>query len=192
MGDLLSSHMDFLSHQKEPHRKIVEDYHALSEVVKGLRTVGYKIVATIGSWDLLHIGHVRYLRQARERGDVLIVGVDSDETVKRYKGEHRPVVPYVERCEMLTYQSGIDFITQIHDLDEHGKWNYGLLKAIHPDVFVAVEDSYPQEQIDEIKKYCGEVVVLPRQAENTSTTQMIQFAVKKNLDKMYEMINKRV
>lgn len=182
--------MDFLN-GNDAKRKIVEDYDALSRVVEGLRAINRKVVVTIGSWDLLHIGHVRYLRKAREQGDLLIVGVDTDETIRRYKGEHRPVVPFVERCEMLTYQSCVDFVTGISDVDEKGKWLYALIKKIKPDVFVAVEDSYPPEQVADIKKHASEVVVFPRQAENTSTSKMIEFAVKRHLDKMYELLNKR-
>jgi D-beta-D-heptose 7-phosphate kinase/D-beta-D-heptose 1-phosphate adenosyltransferase len=172
-------------------RKVVEDYDQLQKLVDGLRVVNSKIVVTIGSWDLLHIGHVRYLRKAKSHGDILIVGVDSDRAIKKYKGELRPVVPYVERCEMLTYQSCVDFVTCVDDVDEKGAWLYGLIKKVKPDIFVAVEDSYPASQLKEIRKYCKELVVLPRQAEKTSTTNMIQFAVKKHLDKMYELLDKR-
>lgn len=171
--------------------KVVEDYDSLLKLVDGLRVVNNKIVVTIGSWDLLHIGHVRYLRKAKAHGDILIVGVDSDKTVKKYKGPLRPIVPYEERCEMLTYQSCVDFVTTIDDVDKKGNWLYGLVKKIKPDIFVAVRDSYPKSQLDEIKKYCGKLVILPRQAENTSTTKMIQFTVKKHLDEMYELLDTR-
>jgi D-glycero-beta-D-manno-heptose 1-phosphate adenylyltransferase len=171
--------------------KHVEDYDALSKVVEGLKQLKYKVVVTIGTWDLLHIGHVRYLRNAKSRGDILIVGVDSDRTVKKYKGELRPVVPYIERAEMLTYQSCVDFVTPIDDVDDKGNWLYKLIKKIKPDIFVAVEDSYSKKQIAGIKKYCKEVIVLPRQAEKTSTSNMIQYAVKQHLDQMYKLLNKR-
>ena len=176
---------------EDVRHKVVENYDDLLKLVEGLRVVDNKIVITIGSWDLLHIGHVRYLRKAKAQGDVLIVGVDSDKTVKKYKGELRPIVPYVERCEMLTYQSCVDFVTSVDDVDKSGHWLYGLIKKIKPDVFVAVEDSYPKNQLAEIKKHCKKLVVLPRQAERTSTTKMVQFAVKKHLDKMYELLDKR-
>lgn len=173
------------------NHKHVEDYDSLAKVVEGLKQLNYKIVVTIGTWDLLHIGHVRYLRNARSRGDVLVVGVDSDRTVKKYKGDLRPIVPYIERSEMLTYQSCVDLVTPIDDVDNKGNWQYKLIKKIKPDVFVAVEDSYSKSQIADIKKYCKEVVVLPRQAEKTSTSNMIQFAVKKHLDQMYKLLDKR-
>jgi len=101
-----------------PTQKIVDDYDALAKAIDGLRAVNYRVVVTIGSWDLLHIGHVRYLLRAKEYGDVLVVGVDTDRGIKLYKGELRPVIPESERCEMLSYQSPVDFVTLIDDLDE--------------------------------------------------------------------------
>jgi len=171
--------------------KVVEDYDSLAKLVDGLRIVNYKVVVTIGSWDLLHIGHVRYLRRAKAQGDILIVGVDSDATVKKYKGELRPIVPYEERCEMLTYQSCVDFVTNVNDVDSKGRWQYGLLKKIRPDIFVAEEESYPPQQLKDIKKYCQKLIVLPRQAQRTSTSKMVQYAVKRHLDKMYELLEKK-
>ncbi|MBI2013350.1 MAG: adenylyltransferase/cytidyltransferase family protein [Candidatus Colwellbacteria bacterium] len=173
--------------QNKPNNKIVRDYDKLLKVVEGLRLIGLKIVVTIGSWDLLHIGHVRYLLRGKSHGDVLIVGVDTDQAVRAYKGPLRPVVPEGERCEMLSYQSCVDLITMVDDVEKGGKWNYGLIKKIKPDVFIAVEDSYPPKQLKEIKKYCKRVVVLPRQAEKTSTTQMIQNTVKAHLETMRDL-----
>lgn len=164
--------------------KIVKDYESLVLATKGLQAVGRKIVVTIGSWDMLHIGHLRYLMKAKEHGDILVVGVDSDRGIKLYKGDFRPVVPEGERCEMLTYQSPVDFVTLVDDINEKGKWQYKLIDVIRPDVFVAVEDSYPPEQIEDIRKYCGEVIVLPRQAEETSTSNFVQDTIKKYLDKI--------
>ena len=164
--------------------KIVHNYKKLASAVRGLQAVNRVVVATIGSWDLLHIGHLRYLIKAKSLGDVLVVGVDTDRGIKLYKGELRPVVPQGERCEMLTYQSPVDFVTLVDDIDKKGKWQYKLIKAIKPDVFVAVEGSYPREQIVNIRKYCKKVVILPRQAEKTSTSDFIQNTVKKHLDKI--------
>lgn len=182
---------EFFTNGLERKQKHVGSYESLGRVTDALKELGYKIVVTIGTWDLLHIGHVRYLRKAVSHGDILIVGVDTDSAVKRYKGPLRPIVPYTERCEMLTYQIGVDFVTPVDDVNETGRWQYGLIKRVRPDVFVAVKDSYPEEQVKEIQEFCGEVVVLPRQAEGTSTSQMIEDAVKKQLDMMYAMVNRR-
>ncbi len=163
----------------DPSKKIVHDYTVLSGKVESLRSLDSDnvIVCTIGSWDNLHIGHVRYLFEALKYGTVLVVGVDSDRGIKAYKGPLRPVIPQDERCEMLSYQEPVSYVTLVDDIDDNGTWGYGLVEAIRPDVFIAVEDSYPPEQVSEIEQYCGKVVVLPRQAE-TSTSKTIHDTVK--------------
>ncbi len=184
--------MEAMSSTKNFTQKIVLDYDKLARAVLGLQAIERRVVLTIGSWDLLHIGHVRYLTKAKESGDFLIVGVDSDRAIKVYKKtDLRPIVPEAERCEMLSYQSCVDLVTLLDDVNELGIWQYLLLNKIRPDVFVATEDSYPEDQLTELQKRCGEVLVLPRQAENTSTTKLIQHAVKKHLDQFYELIEKR-
>lgn len=162
-------------------RKIVDDLFRLRSIVEEQRRQNKRIVVTIGSWDLLHIGHCRYLERASWAGDVLVVGVDSDEVVRRYKGEGRPIVPETERAEMLTNLSFVDFITYVRDADDKGVWLYELIRQIRPDVFVAVEDSYPPDQQRDIELLCGELAVLPRQAEDTSTTDVVQRIMKTEL-----------
>lgn len=153
-------------------KKFIADIKALAKIAEGLKEAGSRIVVTIGSWDMLHIGHGRYLKKAKEAGDILIAGVDSDRAIKSYKGPTRPMIPEKERIEMLTYLGFVDFVTVIDDVDGSGMWMFGLVKEIKPDVFVAVVDSYPQEQIDELKKYCKEVIVLDRQAETSTSNQI--------------------
>ncbi len=162
-------------------RKVVPDHARLKEIRRGFQALGQTVVITIGSWDVLHIGHLRYLNRAKTYGDILIVGTDSDRAIKLYKGELRPLVPQDERMEMLSYQENINFITLVDDVTKKGKWQYGLIRSLRPDVFVAVEDSYPEEQRRAIQKYCGKLVVLPRQAEKTSTTHLIQETMKRDL-----------
>lgn len=176
---------------KALQQKYIEDYDDLAKIVEGCKVRHQKVAVTIGSWDLLHIGHLRYLTNGRAQGDILVVGVDTDENIKRLKGDLRPVVPYKERVEMLAYQSCVDLITPIPDLDVSGNWQYGLLKKIRPDVFVAEETSYSDHQLTDIQEYCGGLVVLPRQAQGTSTSQMVQDTVKKHLDEMYKLVTKR-
>lgn len=112
--------MAITSAKRHPVQKIVKDYDTLAKAIEGLRAVGYRVVATIGSWDLLHIGHVRYLLKAKECGDVLVVGADTDRAIRLYKGELRPVIPEAERTEMLSYQSCVDFVTLVDDIDQTG------------------------------------------------------------------------
>lgn len=162
------------------HEKIVNDYGKLRKIVEGFQALGRKVVLTIGSWDGLHIGQVRYMIRARAAGSILIVGFDTDRAIKLYKGESRPIVPQDERAEMLSYIPAADFVTPIDDVDDRGRWQYGLLKEVKPDLFVAVVDSYPEEQLEDIRSHGAEVIVLPRQAE-TSTSAVIGKLVKERI-----------
>lgn len=168
---------------------IIPDYTELKNVIDAHRTLGHKIVCTVGSWDMLHIGHLRYLMKAKEQGDVLIVGVDSDRGIKLYKNPLRPVIPQDERMEMLKYQDCVDYVTLVDDIDDKGKWQYELVKVLNPDVFVTVEGSYPDDQINALKTYSKEVVMFPRQAQNTSTTNIIEKTMKNHLDAVLKYLN---
>lgn len=176
----------------EAMKKFIFDYPSLKKITEGLRTAGNRIIVTIGTWDVLHVGHVRYLFSAKKRGDILIAGVDSDQVVKKTKGPHRPMIRQEERMEMLSYQLPVDFVTLIDDIDQNGSWQCGLLKFVKPDIFVAVEgDSYSPRQKREIKKHCGDLVVLPRQAENTSSTAIIQGVLKQHFAALVEILDAR-
>lgn len=94
-----------------------------------------KVVATNGCFDLLHIGHVRYLKQARAMGDMLIVGVNSDESVNALKGPGRPIVPCEERMEMLASLSCVSFVVKFD-----GVRCPDFLQAARPDVYVKAGD----------------------------------------------------
>ncbi len=173
-----------------PRRKFVSDYNQLVRYVEALRILGNRIVVTIGTWDMLHVGHIRYLIMAKKFGNILVVGVDSDSAVKRYKGEHRPITPQDERVEMLTYLDCVNLVTLIEDVDETGKWYCGLITMLRPDVFVGVEDSYPEEQRMLIERYCRKLVILPRQAENTSSTEVIRRVINANPELIKNLMKK--
>jgi D-beta-D-heptose 7-phosphate kinase/D-beta-D-heptose 1-phosphate adenosyltransferase len=163
--------------------KVIKDYKKLSEIINAYKILGKKVVCTIGSWDMLHIGHLRYLHKAKSEGDILIVGADSDRAIKLYKNNPlRPVIPEDERMEMLSYQNFVDYVTLIDDVDDKGAWQMNLLKMAHPDVFVAVRESYPPNQIKEIQKHVKTMKLLKRQADKTSTTLIIERTFKKRLE----------
>jgi D-beta-D-heptose 7-phosphate kinase/D-beta-D-heptose 1-phosphate adenosyltransferase len=174
---------------KTARDSIILDYDKLKKITDAHKTLGHRIVCTIGSWDMLHIGHLRYLIRAMEQGNILVVGVDSDRGIKIYKNELRPIIPEAERMEMLQYQECVDYITLVDDIDDQGRWQYGLIQTIRPHVFVSTQDSYPEEQINDIRKFCDEVIVLPRQAENTSSTGIVERTVKKHLEAMLAKFN---
>jgi D-glycero-beta-D-manno-heptose 1-phosphate adenylyltransferase len=142
----------------------------LKSTVAEYRKAGKKIVLTQGSFDLVHIGHARYCEKAKAHGDILIVGVDSDEKVRKRKGPDRPVVPEEERLEMLTYLRSVDHVVLKH-LNEP---KYHLIKLIRPDVLIATKETYKEEStLKELEKYCGKIVVSEPMAV-TSTSAKIR------------------
>lgn len=149
--------------------KIILQSADILQVVKQLRAKKQKIVLTQGSFDLVHIGHARYCDMARDYGDVLIVGVDSDEKVRQRKGPNRPIVPEDERMEMLTHLRSVDYVV----LKEAGEAKFNLIKLIKPDVLIATAQTYDEKTIKELEKICGKVVVLEPMA-TTSTTAKIR------------------
>ena len=120
------------------------------ELATELRKKNKKVILTQGSWDMIHVGHARYLAQAKKHGDVLIVGADSDEKIRHRKGKARPVVPEDERLEMLTYLGSVDYVV----LKQLEAPKYSLIKAVKPDVLVVIKQNYSDKQIKEIQKFC--------------------------------------
>jgi rfaE bifunctional protein nucleotidyltransferase chain/domain len=150
-------------------QRFVEDYEEIETTVGALRTLGFKVVLTSGSFDILHEGHSMYLEAARQFGDFLIVGLDSDEKIRARKGENRPVVPQMERLRMVTHQRGVGLVTLKQS--KHAKW--ALIKAVRPDVLVATEDTYTKAEIRELEaNYCGRVEVLERMATVSTSARL--------------------
>lgn len=167
--------------------KIILDYEKLATFVEAHKILEQRVVCTIGSWDMLHIGHLRYLNRAKKKGDILIVGADSDRAIKLYKNEFRPIIPEKERLEMLSYQNCVDYVTLIDDIDERGEWHFDLIKKTNPDIFVCIAESYPKDQQLKIKQYCNYLIELPRQADNTSTSDIIEKTIKTHLSEINKL-----
>jgi cytidyltransferase-like protein len=111
------------------------------------------VVCTIGSWDILHRGHIEYLKKAREEGDILVVGVDSDVALRRYKRRNE-YYPQADRQEIVAAIQGVDYVTVVDDVDLAGDWQMGLVKAIQPDVFVCNDKTYPEAQRRKLQALC--------------------------------------
>lgn len=109
-----------------------------------LREQGKKLVTMNGSFDLLHAGHLDFLEEAKRQGDVLFVGVNSDESVKSGKGPHRPIVPEMERMALLAALECVDYVVKIEGKYEDEPHS-SLLPAIQPQVHVNGEDYGPVE-----------------------------------------------
>ena len=141
----------------------------IQKKVKQLQENGKKVVFTNGVFDILHVGHLTYLEEARELGDVLIVGVNSDRSVKTNKGDKRPINPEKNRAEMLLGLKFVDF-TVIFD----EKTPENLLDLLKPDIHVKGGD-YKKEDLPEteiVEKNGGEVKILSF-VDNISTTEII-------------------
>ncbi len=145
------------------------NYDDLKPIVKECKRNKLKIVLTSGTFDMVHIGHARYLKIAKSYGDFLIVGVDSDEKVRLRKGPDRPVVPHEERMEILYHMRYVDAV--VLKPVRAPKW--GLIKTVRPNVLIATGETYSKDQIKKLKKYCERVVVLKPQA-TTSTSAKIR------------------
>lgn len=143
----------------------------LARTVEHLKGIGLKIVLTSGSFDLIHLGHVKYLAKAKALGDVLVVGVDSDAKIRSRKGEDRPLVPEQERLEMLAHQRPVDLLFLKGEEEE--RW--GLIKAVAPDVLVLTADhSYTEDDQAALKEIVGEIQILERQAAVTTSERIRQ------------------
>jgi D-glycero-beta-D-manno-heptose 1-phosphate adenylyltransferase len=151
--------------------RLVPSLGALTELVAHLKGIGLHVVLTSGSFDLVHLGHVKYLAKAKELGDVLIVGVDGDAKIRRRKGDDRPMVPESERLEMLAHQRPVDVIYL--KADDEARW--ALIKTVRPDVLVLSEDhSYSEAEQEQLREICGDVRVLERQAAVTTSERIRQ------------------
>ncbi len=163
----------------EPTDRIIENLEDLKVVVGHFKTFGADIVLTMGTFDLFHVGHARYIRKARNNGALLIVGVDDDAKARGRKGENRPAVPYIERSELLTYLRHVDLIAM--KSNENEKW--AMIKIVRPAILIAVVGTYKPEELEQLDEFCGKVVVLDRQAE-TSTSAKIRKMILDGADRM--------
>jgi len=151
--------------------RLTTSLEQLSELVEHLKGIGLKVVLTSGSFDLVHLGHVKYLAKAKELGDVLLFGVDGDAKIRARKGEDRPMVPQDERLEMLAHQRPVDLIYLKRD--DEPRW--ALVKTVRPDVLVLSTDhSYDDGELGELGELCGAVHVLERQASVTTSERIRQ------------------
>jgi rfaE bifunctional protein nucleotidyltransferase chain/domain len=135
-----------------------------------LRAAGKRLVFTNGVFDLLHVGHVRYLAQARALGDALLVAINSDKSVRELKGPQRPVFDQAERAEILAALRHVDYVTIFDDLSPRS-----LIAKLLPDVLVKGGD-YKLDEIhgrEEVEAAGGKVISLPF-VEGASTTALIE------------------
>jgi rfaE bifunctional protein nucleotidyltransferase chain/domain len=149
--------------------KILER-NELREKMEELRNNGKKIAFTNGCFDILHVGHVRYLREARKTADVLVLALNSDSSVRSIKGEKRPLMNEKERAEILAALEFVDFVTIFAELTPLELINY-----LKPDILIKGGD-WPEEKVvgrEEVKKWGGRVAIIP-EIEGKSTTNIVE------------------
>jgi D-beta-D-heptose 7-phosphate kinase/D-beta-D-heptose 1-phosphate adenosyltransferase len=150
-------------------KKIIEK-NALKKKLEKLRKEGKKIAFTNGCFDILHVGHVRYLREAKKTADILVLALNSDSSVRAIKGDKRPLVCEDERAEILAALEFIDFVTIFEEMTP-----LELIIDLKPDVLIKGGD-WPEEKVvgrKEIKKWGGKVVIIPEIA-GKSTTNIVE------------------
>jgi bifunctional ADP-heptose synthase (sugar kinase/adenylyltransferase) len=126
---------------------------------------------------LLHVGQCRYLEEARARGDILVVGVSSNDAIRRVKGPNKPILDEKIRAEMLTYLRSVDFVTVLPEPS-----CVPALGLLRPDVFITVKEDWTDAYKDSkeyktVTKYGGEMIVVDRQSTALSTTKIVQRAI---------------
>jgi len=152
--------------------KIKEDLHRM---VEDLKKKGKRIVFTNGCFDLLHLGHIRYLEKAKSLGDILVVGVNSDRSVQSLKGPERPILPEEERAEILSGLECVDYITLFDELTP-----LELISSLQPHILVKGGDWAKETTVGKevVERSGGEVVILPF-VEGSSTSNLIETILKR-------------
>lgn len=141
----------------------------IQKIARHVKREGRRIVFTNGCFDVLHLGHVRYLAEARTKGDLLIVGLNSDMSVRRLKGPGRPLVPQRDRAEILSSLEMVDYVVIFHE-DTPAR----LIAEIAPDILVKGADYTTQDVAgrDTVEASGGRVVLIPL-VRGRSTTGLI-------------------
>ena len=179
-----------LSHSSDLSDRFIPNLKEVGAIVQDLKRMGYRVVLTQGVYDMLHEGHARYLEKARSLGDILVLGVDSDELTRKRKGPNRPVVPQTERLQMLSHLRSIGLQTlreAHHDIGD-------LIRTVKPDILVTSKSTKhfnKEDQFAVYKKYCGKIVVLAPQAA-TSTTARVRELTISGADQLAQEIMEQV
>jgi D-beta-D-heptose 7-phosphate kinase/D-beta-D-heptose 1-phosphate adenosyltransferase len=152
--------------------KTKEDLH---RIVEGLKKKGKRIVFTNGCFDLLHLGHIRYLEGAKALGDILVVGVNSDHSVQKLKGPKRPILPEEDRAEILSGLGSVDYITIFDEEDP-----LELISILQPNILVKGGDWTKETTVgrEVVERSGGGVVILPF-VEKASTSIIIDTILKR-------------
>jgi len=152
----------------------IKSLNALKKEVAKLKKQGKRIVFTNGCFDILHYGHAKYLEDAKAMGDILIVAVNSDLSIRKIKGKNRPVVGEANRLKLLAALESIDYVTLFKEITP-----LTVIKAIKPDVLIKGSDWDKNSIVgsDVVRAYGGEVKTV-KLVKGLSTTNLINKIVK--------------
>ncbi len=156
--------------------KKIKTLSELRKIVASEKAKGKTIVLANGCFDLFHVGHIRYLRGARAKGDLLVVGLNSDRSVRRLKGRGRPILPQQERAEILAAFSFVDYVVIFSEPNVEK-----LLLSLKPDSHVKgsdySEDTVPEREI--VKAYGGKVAIAggPKIRDTSKIIERILFSL---------------
>ena len=144
----------------------------MKSIIALLKSRGKKVVFTNGCFDILHVGHIRYLKKAKKRGDILVIGLNTDRSVAQIKGEKRPIVPEKERAEVLSALEFVDYVVLFDEPDP-----FRLIESLKPNILVKGAD-WPKNKIigrEIVEKTGGRVVRIPlvRGASSTGVIEKI-------------------
>ena len=148
----------------------LKNLSALARIVGNIKKRGQKVVFTNGCFDILHAGHVEYLSKARKMGDILVIGLNSDSSVKKLKGDNRPINNELDRARVLSALYFIDYVTIFNE-----KTPESLIKKLKPDYLVKGGD-WNEEEIAGagfVKSYGGKVRIVPF-VDGYSTTSILK------------------
>lgn len=173
-------------------QRFIRDFATLDQMVKKLKQQQLRVVLAQGVFDLIHEGHAKFLEMAKSYGDILIVGVDSDELTRQRKGKGRPIVPESERIQMLLHLRHVDIVVvreAHHDIGD-------LIRLVKPDVLVVssstkdfVKDMGANHKMrSEYQDVCGEIITLEPQA-TTHTSARIRDLTIEGAEKLATEIN---
>lgn len=156
----------------------------MEEIAQQIRSKNKTIVYTAGAWDMLHVGQVRYLHEAKKLADVLVVGVSSNRTVSKLKGPNRPILDEMIRAEMLSYIRFVDLVTIVPTLS-----NQPTIAQLKPDVYVTVKEDWNDGYKDSpeyhtVTEYGGKVELVDRQSPFISTTQILKKSASAQLNEV--------
>ncbi len=149
-----------------PCRGKIKEQRELQQIVEGLKKQGKRIVFTNGCFDILHQGHVLYLEEARRKGDCLIVGVNTDASVREIKGEKRPLVPQEGRMTVLAALEAVDYVVPFDEPDP-----FAIISLLRPHILVKGGDWNQEEVVG--RELVEQTIVVPY-IEGMSTSGIIE------------------